>query len=273
MTEHQRLARAETGIAAWENRVRPAIVAAAIAPLLLALMPWDVGSGVVLAVDLVSWGVFVIDLIVHIRYDRHYLRSGVGKFDLGIVLLTFPWYALPGVDGTQFLAVFRLARLARLFTVTSGGRVRYIFDKLGGLLLATAIVLLVASLMVLDAEPPESGFENFGDALWWAVVTLTTVGYGDFFPVSPQGRFAGVILMLMGLAVLGTLAGVLAAVLGGAAEEESAGEDDAVPGPELPFDLDARLANLETQVASIKSILEGADQPPDDTSGRSGSSR
>lgn len=244
-------------LAAWDERVRWLIVVAALAPFALALVPLDPDSPLILIVDLGSWGVFVVDLVVRLSLDRGYLRTGAGKFDLGIVLFTFPWYVLPGVDGTQFLAVFRTARLLRLVSATGGARrLRYLYDKMGSLLLAAVVVLLVASLVVVQAEPPESGFDTFGDAIWWALVTLTTVGYGDYFPVTGAGRLVGFLVMLLGLAVLGTLAGVLASMFGGGAEEP----EEAVPAPEPdrgpPDGIDQRLARLEQDVAAIRRAIE-----------------
>jgi voltage-gated potassium channel len=60
---------------------------------------------------------------------------------------------------------------------------------------------------VLDAErsEPSASIKNFGDAVWWAVTTITTVGYGDRYPVTGAGRVAGVGLMLGGIALLGVL--------------------------------------------------------------------
>ncbi len=78
--------------------------------------------------------------------------------------------------------------------------------------------------MVMNAEPPESGYDTFGDALWWAVVSFTTVGYGDLFPVTPFGRMAGVIMMLTGLAALGSVAAILGAVISRASSADATEE-------------------------------------------------
>jgi voltage-gated potassium channel len=65
---------------------------------------------------------------------------------------------------------------------------------------------------VLDAErsEPSASIKNFGDAVWWAVTTITTVGYGDRYPVTGTGRVAGVGLMLGGIALLGVVTAALA---------------------------------------------------------------
>jgi hypothetical protein len=98
-----------------------------------------------------------------------------------------------------------------------------------GLVLSVALVFssIVAALIVLRHEPPEAGFENFGDALWWAVVSFTTVGYGDLYPTTPEGRLAGGMMMFMGLLALGTVSGVLASTFVGGDSEERASEEGA----------------------------------------------
>jgi voltage-gated potassium channel len=70
----------------------------------------------------------------------------------------------------------------------------------------------VAALATLDAErwSPDANITTFGDALWWACTTITTVGCGDYFPVTAQGRFIAVTLMVAGIAMLGVLTAALA---------------------------------------------------------------
>ena len=62
----------------------------------------------------------------------------------------------------------------------------------------------MAALGVLDAEraSPDANIVTFGDAIWWAFVTITTVGYGDYYPVTTPGRVVAVLLMAGGVAVL-----------------------------------------------------------------------
>ncbi len=73
----------------------------------------------------------------------------------------------------------------------------------------------VAALAALDAERGADGgnINSFGDALWWAMTTVTTVGYGDQFPVTPTGRFVAAGLMLAGIALLGVVTASLASWL------------------------------------------------------------
>jgi len=70
-----------------------------------------------------------------------------------------------------------------------------------------AIIVFVGAVGMLDVErnAPGSNIHTFGDALWWALSTVTTVGYGDKFPVTGQGRLIGAVVMITGIAVLGVV--------------------------------------------------------------------
>lgn len=79
---------------------------------------------------------------------------------------------------------------------------------------AGSAVLLVyaASLAVLDAErsDPSAHIRNFGDAVWWSITTITTVGYGDFYPVTTKGRLVAVLLMVGGISLIGMITATVA---------------------------------------------------------------
>jgi voltage-gated potassium channel len=124
-------------------------------------------------------------------------------FDLAVIVL-------------PLLRPLRLLRLVTLLTVLN----RYAGDSLRGRVAtyvggATVLVLFVAALAALDAERGRAGsnIETFGDALWWSFATVTTVGYGDRFPVTTTGRLVAVVLMLAGIALLGVVTASLASWL------------------------------------------------------------
>ncbi|WP_368680621.1 ion channel [Rhodococcus opacus] len=117
------------------------------------------------------------------------------------------------------LPILRPLRLLRLLTVVS-----FLQRSVGGALrgrvvtyaiTGTALLIAVAALAMLDAEraAPEATITTFPDALWWAVVTVTTVGYGDLSPVTPAGRLIAVGLMVAGIALLGVVTATLASWL------------------------------------------------------------
>jgi len=117
------------------------------------------------------------------------------------------------------LPLLRPLRLLRLVTLLSVLN-RYAGGSLRGRVAvyvagSTALVLFVSALAVLDAERGAEGanIAGFTDALWWAMTTVTTVGYGDRFPVTPTGRVVAGGLMLAGIALLGVVTASLASWL------------------------------------------------------------
>ena len=231
----------------WDERSRPLIAAAALAPFLaLAIVPVEF-KALFVVIDLVSWLVFLTDFGVRVVLWRKYPTTGDGIFDLSIVIFTFPWYLLPAVAAARFLSVFRIARLVKLLTSTKlVRRAALLARRFGALGIWILGASLFSALVVLNVEPPSSGFEDFGDAIWWAIVSFTTVGYGDLFPVTDLGRFAGAIMMLTGLAALGSVAAILGSVFG--IEDSTARDLD-------PSDLANELRDLKKQVAELSRII------------------
>lgn len=92
-------------------------------------------------------------------------------------------------------------------------------------ILSVILLLWIGSVAVLSAEREvaDSAINNFGDALWWAIVTVTTVGYGDFSPVSVTGRIVAVVMMLLGIALIGVVTASVAAWF----VSVTSGDDDA----------------------------------------------
>lgn len=210
--------------------------------------PWLVGFGNVL------WLLFAIDLLFRFLLapvKKHFFRQN--------------WIDTITVVVPQFKAL----RALRAFTpngVLAHARSKGVIT--GGAAmsagLAAAIVIWIGSLMVLDAErgAPGSDIENIGDAVWWAFETVTTVGYGDYVPVTQWGRFFAVLIMLVGISVLGAVTATLSATL---VKQKAPGSEDAsapaatsAPAPETgaPSDSDA-LTNdeLRRELAEIKSML------------------
>jgi voltage-gated potassium channel len=258
LTNEERLAR-------WERRSRPAIIASAVIPL-VGVSTGQQTSALGIIIEIVSWVVFLVDLVVHMRLRPHYLRTGVGKFDFSVVVLTSPWYLLVG-DGGQFVALLRLARLARVAMIGfQTPLIKRLLARLGRPFLYVAIMLVLSAAIVERAEHHEHGFATFGDSLWWGIVTITTVGYGDLVPESRVGRITATALMFTGIALLGTVAASLASLF---RAEDVAGEQTAQDDPDVeaapPADIAAEvldeLRSLRAEVAALRDALQQRDAP------------
>lgn len=141
-----------------------------------------------------AWALFVVDYVARLALSRDRVAFVHDNLlDLAVV-------ALPMLRPLRLL---RLVALLSILNRATGGSVRgRVVVYVAG---ATSLVLFIGSLAVLEAERGVKGatITTFGDALWWAVTTVTTVGYGDRYPVTDQGRFVAGGLMLAGIALLG----------------------------------------------------------------------
>jgi voltage-gated potassium channel len=231
----------------YDHWMRVPIIVAAILPLVI--VP-ESNGWVGVTVGILTWLVFLVDYLVHRHNLDHYGGTWLGRFDLFVVVATAPWFLIPGAQQGQFVVVLRLARLARLVVASKGSR--RLFQRLGRVAALAFGVLITASLVAYHAEHPTNHeFATFGDALWWGIVTLTTVGYGDIVPTTTTGRWAGVTIMVTGIAVLGTLAGSLASFF---RIDESDTTQETEPGGGPPGGSD--LAGLIAEVAALRHQIE-----------------
>jgi voltage-gated potassium channel len=146
-------------------------------------------------------------------------------------------------------------------------RVKRLLERLGKPFLYVAIMLVVSSAIVERAEHHEHGFKTFGDSLWWGVVTITTVGYGDLVPESRVGRVTATVLMLTGIALLGTVAASLASLFRSedVADEQDAADSDVTPATPQADDVATvleELRSLRAEVAALRDELQHRDTDP-----------
>ena len=148
--------------------------------------------------------------------------------------VTWGWLDLiSSIPAVAALRWGRAARLARVLRVLRGVRsarilMRFILERRAqsaalAAALASIVVVAVSSITILHLERTAGDAANIRtaeDALWWSVVTLTTVGYGDRYPVTTEGRFIAIGLMIVGVGVIGTWAGIAAAWFMAAAQDE-----------------------------------------------------
>jgi voltage-gated potassium channel len=228
-----------------------------LAVMVLMILPLDAATLQVLQVyDNLICVVFLIDFTVNItraKPKRAYWIDQRGWLDL---LGSIPSF---GGDVFRFAALLRLARLSRLARIGRllGGKaktalIKDVVDNRGQYaifitLLMMLIVLTTSSVLILQFEgnSPDANIQTGGDALWWAIVTITTVGYGDFYPVTSLGRMVGVVVMFAGVGIIGALASILASIL--------------VPSPKEP-EADPAVASMETELSGIKQELSAIRQ-------------
>lgn len=190
----------------------------------------------------VEWGVtvlFTLEYVVRlwcVKAPRAYALSFFGIIDLLSILPTFLSVLIPG---GQYLAVIRVLRVVRVFRVFK--LVRFLGEAS---LLSTAlrnarykiavflvtvlcIVIVVGSVMYL-IEGPQSGFTSIPKGVYWAIVTLTTVGYGDIAPTTPVGQALAAFVMILGYGIIAVPTGIVTAEIaalpsGGALSTRSCG--------------------------------------------------
>ena len=133
------------------------------------------------------------------------------------------------------------------------------------------MVLSIGSILVLEFESrtPGANIKTGGDALWWGFVTITTVGYGDFYPISTFGRLTGIFVMFAGIGIIGALASILASLLvSPSAPEETTQEAAPAAGSginatatnamiEELTGLRAEVAGQRTEIAALRTALGG----------------
>jgi voltage-gated potassium channel len=249
-------------LARFEHYMKMPIILAALLPLVI--VP-ESGDWVAVAVGVVSWLVFLADYLVNQRRLLRYLSTLLGRFDLTVVVLTAPWFLLPGAHDGQFVVLLRLARLARVAMASRGSR--RLFQRLGRVaIVALGVVILGAGLAYHAEHATNPGFATYGDALWWGIVTLTTVGYGDIVPNTTAGRWAAVMIMITGISVLGLLAGSMASFFrldtsdanAGSSETDSSSVESAPP--DVGYDgLVRQMVDLRAQMARLTEQLERYD--------------
>ncbi|HSI09633.1 MAG: ion transporter [Rariglobus sp.] len=202
-------------------------------------------------IDNVVCGLFFIDFVVRFRRAESKLQfMKWGWIDL--------LASIPEVAALRWGRLFRVFRIVRMMRAVKS--LRLIFDMLfthnrarGGVASVLTIAFLVLSLasvgILLVERVPEANIKNAEDAVWWSITTVTTVGYGDRFPVTLGGRIIASALMFTGVGLFGTLSGVIASFfLGEKKKDTEEPPSVAVTNTELLARLDA----LQKDIADLR---------------------
>jgi voltage-gated potassium channel len=167
---------------------------------------WPRASGGLLvtceAASYVIWLAFVADFVTRVWLaERRW--SYIGRHPVDLLAI-----ALPALRPLRILRVFTAGQV-----ILMRGKDFAIGRTLAAAAGAGALVTFIAALAVLDAERGHAGakIETFREAIWWAGVTITTVGYGDYYPVTPVGQAVAFALMVVGISLLGLVTASVAA--------------------------------------------------------------
>lgn len=165
--------------------------------------------------NVVSWAVwaaFFVDFVIRmVLAEERWQYARSHWYDVALI-------ALPMLRPLRLLRLLALARiLNRAVAGTLAGRVT-------AYVVGTAVMAVgLGAVAALDAEhnAPGANIKTIGDALWWSATTVTTVGYGDRYPVTTAGRFIAVALMVTGIALVGAVTAAIAAWFVGHVADES----------------------------------------------------
>ena len=202
--------------------------------------------------DLILWGLFVIETVVlatAVQNTTAYLKSN--WLNLLIIVLGLPLlFGLP-----LYFGAFRLLRLVIIFALIThvGSRVRAMLSRneLGATLLATVIIIILSGVLMAAIDP---AIGTPWDGIWWAWVTIATVGYGDVVPISPAGRALASIIILFGMGLFAMITASFAAFFIRQDEEKIIAAEQV--GLHHIRAVEHRLTVLETKLDSVLEHLE-----------------
>ena len=170
-----------------------------------------------------EWGftiLFTIEYLLRLFTVRRPLRYALSPFGLIDLLAILPTYLSVFLPGAQSLLVVRLLRLLRVFRVLKLAEylresrtlvlaLRASARKILVFLLAVLTIVVVVGTLMYVIEGERHGFTSIPISVYWAVVTLTTVGYGDLAPATPLGQALAVVLMLTGYGIIAVPTGIV----------------------------------------------------------------
>ncbi|BCB61225.1 ion transporter [Halomonas sp. A020] len=191
----------------------------------------------------VEWAftlLFSLELLVRLyclERPTVYLKSFYGIVDVVAIIPTWLVLLVPGAHGlviVRILRVLRIFRILRLMEFVGEGRLLLdaLKRSLRQILLFFSSILMVVTLfaaLMYTIESPEAGFTSIPMSIYWAIVSMTTVGYGDIVPATPLGKAITVILMLIGYSIIAVPTGVFSAQVIRSIREDRYSEE-ACPG-------------------------------------------
>lgn len=183
-----------------------------------------------------EWGftlLFTLEYFTRIYCSPHPRQYITGFFGLVDLLSVIPTYISLLVPGTHYLMVIRVLRVLRIFRILKFvqyvGETKLLLSAFARsrrkitvfLFLVLALTVIFGSLMYVIEFEQNTGFTSIPISIYWAIVTMTTVGYGDISPMTPLGQFLAAIIMIMGYSIIAVPGGIVTANLIASKEDHS----------------------------------------------------
>ena len=225
--------RSQAAYERFQQAIEVPMLIASVAFIPMLVVPWlfDVSEGVEQAMEAGTWLVWALFVgeylgLLYLAPDRwQMVRTHV----LDLIIILVPFF--------RPLRVLRLARFAAVIGRIGQGARRISRPGFNWFLGFALVLIVVGGVTVYETERshPEASIESVEDGVWWALVTTTTVGYGDEYPTSSEGRAVAAVLMLLGISLISVVTANVAAFF------MSGDEDDHLAS------IDERLARLEAE--------------------------
>jgi hypothetical protein len=209
---------------------------------------------VLYVMDAILSGIFLIDFTYRLFTADSKSAYFFRRFGWADLLASLPF---PRVKILRLFRLVRVVRLLRAYGVKNVAR-GLIKDRAGSALLTLLLLAILVeefgSLWILNVEQnaPGANITSASDALWYTIVTISTVGYGDKYPVTNGGRVVGSLIIIIGVAIFGTLAGYLANLF--LAPSKSAAADE--PQPPQVDDAHLKVGQLKALMAQQQSAMD-----------------
>ncbi len=190
--------------------------------------------------------------------------------------------SIPAIEPLRAARIFQVLRVIRLIRSSRSLLIPLIKQKkeatFASLLLATLTILAISSVVILLVESgvQDANIHTAEQAIWWALVTISTVGYGDYYPVTTVGHIIGSIVIVTGVSFFGVISGYMASIFVGP-DEHKINEQQNTHQQEIRSELEQALKRMETNqaqmehnqqvmLAEISTLKQLLDQPPENNS-------
>lgn len=173
-------------------------------------------------IEFVVTGLFSIEYILRIISTKHplkYMFSFLGVVDLLSILPTYLGLFISGakpltvIRALRFLRIFRILELSN-FTKGADTIIKALYasrHKIIVFIISVLTIVIILGAIMFSVESPEAGFTSIPRSIYWAIITITTVGYGDIAPMTPAGQAIASFIMLIGYSIIAVPTGIVSA--------------------------------------------------------------